>query len=410
MQILVFNSGSSSLKFKLFEAAGAAELKLLAKGLVSSFGPSALCAWTVNGNEHEARTIINDHREATGWVFELLQATALPPGSLLDAISAVGHRVVHGGDRFSAPARISDQVLVAIESLETLAPLHNAASVSVMRASQSRLGPDIPMVAVFDTAFHHTLPDYVRAYALPSAWTGPFGIKRYGFHGIAHRYLYERYHQINGGNPWAHRLITLQLGNGCSMTAIRGTSPVETSMGFTPMEGLIMATRPGDVDAGVLLHLAAQGGFSVDQLREGLNQRSGLLGLSGVSADMRELLNLETAGHAGAKLAVNAFCHRVRKYLGAYLAILGGAEAIIFGGGIGEHSPQIRARVCADMDWCGLTLDPERNRMAYGIETCISTDGASCQVYVIPVDEESIIARETYTYLHQQGKASQDGS
>ena len=188
------------------------------------------------------------------------------------------------------------------------------------------------------------------------------------------------------------------------MTAIRGASPVETSMGFTPLEGLIMATRPGDVDAGVLLHLVAQGGLSVDQLREGLNQRSGLLGLSGVSADMRELLKLEAEGHAGAKLAVDAFCHRIRKYLGAYLAILGGADAILFGGGIGEHSPQIRARVCANMGWCGLTLEPERNRMANGIETCISTEKASCQVYVIPVDEESIIARETYINLYQEEK------
>lgn len=399
MQILVFNSGSSSLKFKLFQAAGSAELKSLANGAVSTFGASGLCTWTVNGNRGEARATINNYYEAAGWVFDFLQAASLIDGPLADNILAVGHWVVHGGDRFSSPVRITDQVMSAIESLESLAPLHNNASVEGMRAVQARLGTDIPMVAVFDTAFFQGLPDYVRAYALPGPWTSPLGIRRYGFHGIAHRYLVERYHRISRADPGTRRVITLQLGHGCSVTAIRGISPVETSMGFTPMEGLIMATRPGDVDAGVLLHLAANAGLSLDQLHEGLNHRSGLLGLSGVSAHMHELLELEGKGHSGAKLAVDAFCHRVRKYVGAYLAVLGGVDALIFGGGIGEHAPQVRARVCANMEWCGLLLDLERNLMANGIEACISPERAACQVYVIPVDEESLIARETYLCL-----------
>ncbi len=403
MQILVFNSGSSSLKFQLFSATGLDPLASQARGTVSHFGPHANCDWVAQETHQQTLQAIHNHQEAAGWVVDLLQGHSRQGGLLRD-ILGVGHRVVHGGDLFSAPVRITKEVLAGIESLGSLAPLHNIASVQVIRACQGRLGSDIPMVAVFDTAFHRPLPDYARAYALPTSWTVPLGIKRYGFHGIAHRYLYERYLQLSGADPKTSRVITFQLGHGCSVTAIRDGSPEETSMGFTPLEGLIMATRPGDVDAGVLLHLAAQGGLNLSRLREGLNHDSGLLGLSGVSADMRELLKLEEEGHPGAKLAVSAFCHRARKYLGAYLAVLGGADAVIFGGGIGEHLPQVRARICADMVWCGLMLDPERNLKAQGIEMLISPKDVSCHVYVIPVDEELIIAQETYRCLCQGGK------
>jgi acetate kinase len=257
---------------------------------------------------------------------------------------------------------------------------------------------------VFDTSFHQALPDYACSYALPSDWTDPSGIKRFGFHGIAHQYLFERYLQICGAKRENSRVITLQLGHGCSVAAVRFGISVETSMGFTPMEGLIMATRPGDVDPGILLHLMKDRGLSPDQLQEGLNHRSGLLGLSGVSADMSELLVLEGGGHSGARLAIDAFCHRVRKYLGAYLAVLGGADAVLFGGGIGEHSPGIRERICSGMGWCGLVLDPEQNRVANGVEALISVKDASCRIYVIPVNEESVISRETYRCLSQQAR------
>jgi acetate kinase len=403
MQILVFNSGSSTLKFQLFSATRSGQLGSQARGTVSHFGPRANCDWVLQGIHQQTLKAIHHHQEAVGWVVDLLQGSS-GQGGLLREILGVGHRIVHGGDFFSAPVQITKEVLAGIESLGLLAPLHNTASAQVIRACQRRLGEDIPMVAVFDTAFHQPLPDYVRAYALPTAWTVPSGIKRYGFHGIAHQYLYERYLQLSGADPGISRVITFQLGHGCSVTAIRGGSPVETSMGFTPLEGLIMATRPGDVDAGILLHLAAEGSLSLSQLREGLNHHSGLLGLSGASADMRELLKLEGEDHPGAKLAISAFCHRARKYLGAYLAVLGGVDAVVFGGGIGEHLPQIRARICADMDWCGLMLDPERNQKADGIEMRISPKDVSCQVYVIPVDEEFIIAQETYRCLWQERK------
>jgi acetate kinase len=402
MQILVFNSGSSSLKFQLFTATDSGELKAQAKGAVNGFGPAASCHWTVGGTTQQIHKAVYRHQEAVDWVIGLLQGSSQRGMLLTDSV--LGHRVVHGGDQFSSPVRITGQVLAEIESLSSLVPLHNAPSAEVIRRCRLRLGSEVPMVAVFDTAFYHDLPDHVRAYALPADWTASYGIKRYGFHGIAHRYLYERWLQIEGRGLSATRVITLQLGHGCSMTAIRGGSPVETSMGFTPLEGLIMATRPGDLDAGVLLHLAARGGLTLDRLSEGLNHRSGLLGLSGISADMRELLKLEAEGHLGAKLAVSAFCHRARKYLGAYLAVLGGVDAVVFGGGIGEHHPQIRERICAGMDWCGVGVDSERNRLAIGEEARISPDGARCHVYVIPVDEESIIARETYRYLCEEEK------
>jgi acetate kinase len=403
MQILVFNSGSSSLKFQLFSAAGLDRLASQARGTVSHFGPHANCDWVVREAHQQTFQAIHNHQEAADWVVDLLQDHSRQGGLLRD-ILGVGHRIVHGGDLFSVPVRITEEVLAGIESLGSLAPLHNTASAQVIRVCQGRLGPELPMVAVFDTAFHQPLPDYARAYALPTSWTVPLGIKRYGFHGIAHRSLYERYLQLSGADPGTSRVITFQLGHGCSVTAIRDGSPEDTSMGFTPLEGLIMATRPGDVDAGILLHLAARGHFSLSQIGEELNHHSGLLGLSGVSADMRELLKLEEEGHPRAKLAVSAFCHRARKYLGAYLAVLGGADAVIFGGGIGEHLPQIRARICADMVWCGLMLDPERNQKAMGIEMRISPKDVSCHVYVIPVDEELVIARETCRCLWQGGK------
>jgi len=340
MQILVFNSGSSSLKFQLFTATDSGELKSQAKGAVNGFGPAASCRWTVGGTPQQIPKTIHRHQEAADWVIELLQGSAQCSALLTDSVLGIGHRVVHGGERFSSPVQITEQVLAEIESLASLAPLHNAPSAEVIRRCRARLRSEVPMVAVFDTAFYHDLPEHVHVYALPADWTASHGIKRYGFHGIAHRYLYERYLQVSGLKARTSRVITVQLGHGCSMTAIRGGFPVETSMGFTPLEGLIMATRPGDVDVGVLLHLAEQGSVGLNQLHEGLNHRSGLLGLSGISADMRELLKLEEEGHPRAKLAVSAFCHRARKYLGAYLAVLGGADAVIFGGVLANIHPK----------------------------------------------------------------------
>ncbi|MEW6353256.1 MAG: acetate/propionate family kinase [Pseudomonadota bacterium] len=397
MRILVFNSGSSSLKFELFEGTAGDALTSLARGAISAFGARAHCVWTISGADRQVQADIHTHRDAALWVLDTLQST------MNGAVSAVGHRIVHGGDAFSAPLRITDDALAALAQLTRLAPLHNPPGIEVIEAARLRLGVGAPMVAVFDTAFFRNLPDYVSRYALPAEWTRAFGIKRYGFHGIAHRYLSERYAELHPAARDTARVITLQLGQGCSIAALRGATPLETSMGFTPLEGLIMATRPGDVDAGALLHVLEAGGLNHAQLQEGLNRRAGLLGLSDVSADMRELLRMEEQGHDGARLAVQAFCHRARKYLGAYLAALGGADAVIFGGGIGEHAWQIRERICAGMEWCGLILDKAANAAAHSAEQRISAEGSAMEIYVLPVNEELVIARDTLNLLVNGG-------
>jgi acetate kinase len=383
MAILVLNAGSSTLKFRLYGAPRHGAGELIAAGMVSGFGASANYRWSIGSNQGEERLAVPDHGSAARLVIDWLRTRRL------EDLEAIGHRVVHGGDEFVAPVRITDTVLRAIEALNPLAPLHNPAALEVMRATAESVGPDVPMVAVFDTAFHHDLPEHARAYALPAAWTGPHRIRRYGFHGIAHRYLYERCVAL-AGSAQARRVITLQLGNGCSMAAIRDGRSVDTSMGYTPLEGLVMSSRCGDVDPGALTHLLAHG-IRPEALDRGLNRESGLLALSGLTSDMRELLRREAEGHAGARLAVDAFCYRARKYIGAYAAALGGVDAIVFGGGIGEHAAEIRARICAQMDWCGIAIDADANRAAVGREARISPPGG-VGVYVVPVNEEGLIA------------------
>lgn len=402
--ILVFNSGSSSLKFQLFEHVADTPVSTL-QGMVRDLGDEAVCEWIYQGKQERTSIAANDHGTAARHVLALLQQITDAGCSLLDTVTAIGHRIVHGGERFFEPTLLTNEALAALDALSPLAPLHNPPALSVIRACQEEL-PDIPLVGVFDTAFFHALPDYVRAYALPAKWTEQSQpIRRYGFHGLAHRYMAERFATIRAANDTSSRVITLQLGHGCSIAAIRNGQSVETSMGFTPLEGLIMATRPGDLDAGVVLHVLERGVVSAAELNDGLNHRAGLLGLSGVSADMQELLTLEAHGHAGARLAVEAFCHRARKYLGAYLAVLGGADAIVFGGGIGEHAAAIRARICAGMEWCGLQLDEQSNRSAVGMEARISKVDAPLAAYVIPVDEEMLIARDVlrcFSTVHMQ--------
>ena len=394
MYTLVFNSGSSSLKFQLFRVDAKAPVSVL-QGAVRGLGDKAICEWSYAGKWERLSIATGDHDAAARHVLELLENTADQAQSLLAGVTAIGHRIVHGGDAFSAPTLITDQVLSVLDALSPLAPLHNPPALAVIQTCREYL-QDIPMVAVFDSAFFQTLPDYVRAYALPAEWTKQSqAMRRYGFHGLAHRDMAERYFAINATALTPSRVITVQLGQGCSVAAIRGGRALETSMGFTPLEGLIMATRPGDVDVGAMLHLLESGAVTLPELSDGLNHRSGLLGLSGVSGNMQELLALEAQGHTGARLAIEAFCHRARKYLGAYLAVLGGADAIIFGGGMGEQATAIRERICADMEWCGLILDTQANQVAIGVEACISTTDSQLQAYVIPVDEESLIAQDT---------------
>jgi acetate kinase len=392
MSLLVFNSGSSSLKFQLFDVLEKHQLKSLVRGKVSALGTQAHCAWTMSGVDHHVHGVICDHQQAAEWVMSCLQDL-----DLARAVTAIGHRIVHGGDEFSAPVRLSDTVINDIDSLSVLAPLHNPLAVQVIRACRNFFSHTLPQIAVFDTAFFHGLPDTARYYALPEQWTREHGIKRYGFHGIAHRALYERCHEMTPPNRKISRVITVQLGQGCSIAAIHNGVPVETSMGFTPLEGLIMGTRSGDVDAGVLLYLMDK--MKSEELNAGLYQQAGLLGLSGVSADMAELLALEAQHHPGATRAIAAFCHRVRKYIGAYLAVLGGADAIVFGGGISENAPGLCARICGNMEWCGLKINHKFKKSACHSELCLSASTSKIAVDVVAVDEELLIARELTRFI-----------
>jgi acetate kinase len=318
----------------------------------------------------------------------------------MNSIDAIGHRVVHGGKHFPRTTLVDETVTEAIESLEEMAPLHNPPSIAGIRAARAAAGRSVPMVAVFDTSFHATLPDRASLYAIPYELSMRHGIRRYGFHGISYQYLLSRYCALTGMPPGEATFVAFHLGNGCSAAAIRRGASVDTSMGFTPLEGLVMGTRSGDIDPAIFGFLAHEERLSPEEVERILNRQSGLLGLSGLGRDMRDLL-----GHAGddarAQLAVEIFCYRARKYLGAYLAALGGADAIVFSGGIGENASEIRAGILDGMEWFGIRIDPSRNRETTGKEGEIGAPDSRLRVFVIPADEELVIARETAACLRK---------
>ncbi|HKO30764.1 MAG TPA: acetate/propionate family kinase, partial [Nitrospiraceae bacterium] len=400
------NSGSSSLKFKVVEfdesadAAGSRKPNIRYEGSVKDLGHAARLLLHRPGVPIlQDKGAVATHAEAVRWMMHILEESSRQEGRAL-GIDAVGHRVVHGGEQFHEPVRIDDEVFAAIDRLTELAPLHNPGCIAGIKGARAVMGTRIPMVAVFDTGFHHSIPPQAATYAIDLDLAHKHGIRRYGFHGIAHASLAGICAAAVNRPLASLRLITLHLGNGCSATAIDQGRSVDTSMGLTPLEGLVMGTRSGDVDPAVVGHLVRQEGLTVDEVERFLNERSGLLGLSGLSNDMREvLIAAEGRPNSRAMLAVDVFCYRVRKYIGAYLAVLGGADAIVFGGGIGERSAVIRARICNGMDWCGLRLDSMRNEGAVGLEpgeaAKISEDGAKLACYVAGVDEEAEIARAT---------------
>jgi acetate kinase len=311
-------------------------------------------------------------------------------------IHAVGHRVVHGGERFTSSVLITDEVLRGIEDCIELAPLHNPANIQGIVAARTALG-SLPQVAVFDTAFHQTLPEHAFLYALPYQLYRRHRIRRYGFHGTSHRYVAYRYRKLKGIARDATNIITLHLGNGCSIAAIKDGNSIDTSMGFTPLEGLVMGTRSGDLDASIVDLIATKEGLSSREVETLLNKQSGLLGISGLTDDMRELL-AEAHEHNDrrARLAIEIFCYRARKYIGSYLAAMNGAEAIVFTGGIGENSAEIRSRICDELNWLGVELDPELNSNHGASKSGqISSGGSRVAVYVVPTNEELLIARDT---------------
>jgi acetate kinase len=391
MKILVLNCGSSTLKFQLIETLRVKDKeRKLARGIVDRIGKKASYRFEAGGAVSPKKTaVIPTHEEAVRLIIDWLRSK---PG--LDSIGAVGHRVVHGGDRFTNSVLIDDEVIATIEALCEIAPLHNPAALSGIRAARKILGVSVPMVAAFDTSFHHGIPEQAALYAIPYELSQKHKIRRYGFHGLAHQYDIARYAEIVGKSADQIDGVTLHLGNGCSASAIRNGQSIDTSMGFTPLEGLVMGTRSGDLDPALVSYLARKEAVDAGEVEQWLNQRSGLLGLSGISNDMRELAAAYDR-NPRARLAVEAFCYRARKYLGAYLAVLGGAEAVMFSGGIGENSSLVRAMICHTMDWCGLHLDSSANEAVLGRDGIISRDDSRMKVAVIHTDEEMIIARET---------------
>ncbi|MGE5100662.1 MAG: acetate/propionate family kinase [Deltaproteobacteria bacterium] len=403
MHILVLNVGSSSVKFQLIDTDGsaiaAAQDRRLARGQIERIGGEAIVTLAANDQRPTKSAVtIRDHAAAVEHIITWLtsQTSGVPISSVAE-IEAVGHRVVHGGERFTHSTRVDDDVWRELEELIELAPLHNPHNLRGITAARAVLGPGVPQVAVFDTAFHHSLPETAFVYGIPYQLYRRYRVRRYGFHGTSHRYIAYRYRQLTQKTREATKIITLHLGNGASACAIVGGSSVDTSMGFTPLEGLVMGTRSGDLDPAILDFVSAREGLSLREVDTLLNKQSGLLGVSGLTADMRELL-AEDAEHGDrrARLAVDLFCYRVKKYIGAYLAAMNGADAVVFAGGIGENSPEVRARICRDLEWLGIDVDAARNNQIVGTEGRIDREGSRVNLWVIPTDEELLIARDTW--------------
>jgi acetate kinase len=403
MHILVLNVGSSTVKFQLVDTDGMmiAETRdrRLARGQIERIGGEAIITLNAAGHDAEKTTAaIRDHLAAVEYIVSwLVSDESGVPITTVGQIEAVGHRVVHGGERFTHSTRVTDEVRRELEDLIDLAPLHNPHNLRGISAARAVLGPDIPQVAVFDTAFHHSLPERAFIYAIPYQLYRRYRVRRYGFHGTSHRYIAYRYRQLTGKTREETKIITLHLGNGASACAIDGGSSVDTSMGFTPLEGLAMGTRSGDLDPAILEFIGAKEGLGMHEIDSLLNKQSGLLGVSGLTADMRELLaEVAENGDRRAQLAIDIFCYRVRKYLGAYLAAMNGADAIVFTGGIGENATGIRAQICDGLDWIGIAVDKGRNESLTGGEGRIDREGSRVQLWVIPTDEELLIARDTW--------------
>jgi len=395
MKILVLNSGSSSLKYQLIDSETE---QVLAKGLAERIGLDGgkiKYESAANGGA-EVDVDMPDHDKAMDHVFELLTDPEKGAVASIDEISAVGHRVVHGGEKFKESIKVDEGIVNEIDKLSALAPLHNPPNLKGIRACM-RLMPGVPQVAVFDTAFHATMPPYAYTYALPYSYYTDYGVRRYGFHGTSHRFVTrqaQKMLQEAGFDPAQTRIVTCHLGNGCSMAAVKGGKVVDTSMGMTPVEGLVMGTRSGDLDPAILIHLVREIGCSVDEIDNIINKKSGLLGVTGISSDMRDVEEAAASGNERADLALSVFCYRIRKYIGAYSAAMGGLDAVVFTGGIGENSAIVRAKACQGLEFLGVELDEEKNAALQG-KVEINKPGGKVKILIVPTNEELMIARET---------------
>lgn len=397
MKILVLNCGSSSIKYALYNmddksvmTSGGAERV----GLEGAFVKVKL----PGGEKKQIMHDIPEHTEGVKFIFSLLTDTEIGVIKDLKEIDAVGHRMVHGGEKFNKSVLLTEEVLKTFEECSDLAPLHNPANLKGVRAVQE-LMPGLPQVGVFDTAFHQTMPDYAYMYAIPYELYEKYGIRRYGFHGTSHRYVSHRVCDFLGVKPEEQRIITCHIGNGGSVAAVKFGKCMDTSMGLTPLEGVMMGTRSGDIDGGAVSFIEKKLGLDADGISNLLNKKSGVYGITGISSDMREIEAAEKAGNPKAILAQNMYNYRIKKYIGAYAAAMGGVDIIVFTAGVGENQTGMRAGACEGLEWMGVKLDKEKNEKVRGEEAVISAPDSRVKVVVIPTDEELMIATDTMNLL-----------
>jgi acetate kinase len=392
MKVLVINAGSSSVKYHLYQMPQA---QVIATGLVEKIGEEeSELSHFYQGRTYTIPAKVQDVREAMELILQTLISNEAGVLEKISEIGAVGHRVVHGGEEFTGSVIVDENVIASIEKFADLAPLHNPPNLAGIRAAQHHLG-DTTQVACFDTAFHSTIPKVAYMYALPYELYEKYGIRRYGFHGISHRYVARRAAKLMGKGKYDINAITCHLGNGCSITAVKNGRSIDTSMGLTPLEGVPMGTRSGDLDPAIIFYLEEKG-YDVKTLKSLCNKQSGLLGLSGVSNDMRDLEELAGKGHVRAVLAIDVFCYRIKKYIGAYAAILDTVDAVVFTGGIGENSVFMREKICNAVTQIGVQLDLAANKGAVAKEAEINTKASQVKIFVIPTNEQAAIANDTY--------------
>ena len=392
MKILVINSGSSSIKYQLFQMP---EREVIAKGLLERIGEgeSVFCQKSAKGTLEMKKAVAN-HEEGIAFILSMLSDKVNGVIASGNEIAGVGHRVVHGGEEFTSSVLVTPAVIKKIEEFSDLAPLHNPPNLMGIGACAKTL-PHAVEVATFDTAFHHTMPPHAYLYAIPKAIYTKFKIRRYGFHGTSHRYVSGRCAELAGRDPAGFNVITCHLGNGCSVCAVEKGNSVETSMGLTPLEGLIMGTRSGDIDPALVFYLIEKG-FTPQDVNSILNKKSGLLGISELSNDMRNLIQAREKGDPGATLAIEMFNYRLKKYIGSYMAVLGRTDAIVFTGGIGENNAACRKECLAGLEPLGVRLDEEKNLRAVHVEAEIGAVSSPVKIYVIPTNEELQIACDTF--------------
>ena len=397
MKILVLNCGSSSIKYKLFDMD---RKEVIAQGGIEKIGlkDSFLKFTLPSGEKKVLEKDIPEHTVGVEFILNTLTSPEYGAIKSLDEINAVGHRMVHGGEKFSESVRLTPEVLAAFTACNDLAPLHNPANLKGVNAISAIL-PNVPQIGVFDTAFHQTMPKHAYLYAVPYELYEKYGVRRYGFHGTSHRYVSQRVCEFLGVEPEGKKIITCHIGNGGSITAIKDGKCVDTSMGLTPLEGLMMGTRSGDIDAGAVSFIMEKEGLDANGISNLLNKKSGVLGITGVSSDMREVIAAAHEGNKRCQLALAMYAYRVKKYIGAYAAAMNGVDVILFTGGVGENQADMREAFCEGLDYLGVSLDKAKNNTVRGEEAIISTPDSKVTVCVIPTDEELMIAKDTMALI-----------